>query len=64
MLQQEEKYFFLFSYFVFWTNVILITSEKKSTGKGHQSCKAKLSGRDTIKIFRAVLIWPTCEYAF
>lgn len=30
---------------------------------GHQGCKAKLLGHDTIKILHAVLIWHTCEYA-
>lgn len=38
--------------------------KKKHAGKGHQHCKAKLSECDTINIFHAVLIWPTCEYAF
>lgn len=60
MLQQKEKYVLLVLCCVFWTNVILTTLKKTKpknpTGKGHQRCKAKLSGHITIKTFHAVLI--------
>lgn len=67
MLQQKANYVLFIVFILCVLNKCYPNytwEKKKRTQKGHQGYKAKLLVCDTIKIFHAVLIWPTCEYAF